>query len=76
MVHIISKEGVQLDPAKTTAVEKFPVPKNQKNIKQFLGLAGYYRRFVPNFAKISKPLTSLLKKDFFGEKRLKELLKN
>ena len=43
------------------AVKKFPRPKTRKNIKQFLELIGYYRRFVPNFAKIAKPLTLLTK---------------
>lgn len=59
--HIISKDGVRPDPKKLEAVSKFPQPKNRRNIKQFLGLAGYYRKFIPNFAKIAKPLTNLLK---------------
>jgi len=41
----------------------YPIPKNSKDIKSFLGLSGYYRRFIPNYGKIAKPLTSLLKKD-------------
>lgn len=61
--HIISNNGVKPDPAKIRAVKEFPRPRNEKNIKQFLGLAGYYRRFIPNFSKIAKPLTELLKKD-------------
>lgn len=61
--HVISKEGVKPDPKKVEAVDNFPRPKGRKNIKQFLGLAGYYRRFIPNFATIAKPLTLLLKKD-------------
>uniref|UniRef100_A0ABD2VTF6 RNA-directed DNA polymerase n=1 Tax=Trichogramma kaykai TaxID=54128 RepID=A0ABD2VTF6_9HYME len=61
--HIISEKGVEPDPSKISAVSNFPRPKNRKNIKQFLGLAGYYRRFVKDFAKIAKPLTSLLKAD-------------
>lgn len=59
--HIISENGVQPDPKKLEAVKNFPVPKNQKNIKQFLGLAGYYRRFIEGFSNIAKPLTNLLK---------------
>jgi len=55
--HKITEKGVRPDPNKTKAVEGFPVPKNQKNIKQFLGLAGYYRRFIPEFSKIAKPVT-------------------
>ena len=61
--HIISEDGVKPDPKKIEAVSKFPRSKKAKNIKQFLGLAGYYRRFIPNFSKIAKPLTQLLKKD-------------
>ncbi|CAB0041037.1 unnamed protein product [Trichogramma brassicae] len=61
--HIISEEGVRPDPSKVTAVRDFPQPQSRKNIKQFLGLAGYYRRFIPNFAKIASPLHTLLKDD-------------
>ncbi|XP_048515544.1 uncharacterized protein LOC125502056 [Athalia rosae] len=61
--HIISEEGLKPDPKKLDAVKNFPIPKNPKNVKQFLGLAGYYRRFIQNFSKIAKPLTELLKKD-------------
>lgn len=61
--HIISEQGVKPDPQKIEAVKRFPRPKNPKNIKQFLGLAGYYRRFLNNFSKTAKPLTALLKKD-------------
>lgn len=61
--HIISNEGVKPNPDKIKAVEEFPVPKSCKDIKAFLGLTGYYRRFIPNFSKLTKPLTSLLKKD-------------
>lgn len=60
--HIISNDGVRPDPKKTEAVDKFPVPKNVTNIRQFLGLAGYYRRFIENFSGKAKPLTNLLKK--------------
>ncbi|XP_039313009.1 uncharacterized protein LOC120359490 [Solenopsis invicta] len=61
--HVISAEGVKPDPQKVQAVEKFPRPTSAKNIKQFLGLAGYYRRFIPDFSKTAKPLTTLLRKD-------------
>jgi len=61
--HVISKDGVKPDPKKLEAVKQFPRPKSPKNIKQFLGLAGYYRRFIPNFSKLAKPLTNLLKND-------------
>lgn len=61
--HIISNQGVSPDPEKTKAITKFPIPKNQKDIKSFLGLIGYYRKFIENFSKLTKPLTKLLKKD-------------
>ena len=61
--HIIDKEGVRPDPKKIEAVKSFPTPKNPKNIKQLLGLAGYYRRFIDGFSKIATPLNQLLKKD-------------
>lgn len=59
--HIITENGVRPDPKKVSAVENFPTPKTRKNIKQFLGLAGYYRRFIENFSKIAKPLSDLTK---------------
>ena len=61
--HAISENGVKPDPKKVEAVAKFPVPKGRKNVKQFLGLSGYYRRFIQNFATVAKPLTKLLKKN-------------
>jgi len=61
--HIIGSDGVRPDPNKVSAIFRFPIPRNQKNIKQFLGLIGYYRRFIPQFSKIARPLTDLLKKD-------------
>jgi len=54
---------VKPDPKKVKAIREFPQPGNQKNVKQFLGLADYYRRFIPNFSKVAKPLTDLLKKE-------------
>ena len=61
--HSISAEGVRPDPKKLEAVRNYPVPRNAKNMKQVLGLAGYYRRFIHQFSKIVKPLTNLLKKE-------------
>ena len=61
--HIITKDGVKPNPEKIRAIKEFPEPKDPKAIKSFLGLSGYYRRFIPQYAKISKPLTNLLKKD-------------
>ena len=59
--HVISEDGLKPDSGKIEAVKNFPIPKRRKNIKQFLGLVGYYRRFIPEFAKIAKPLNLLLK---------------
>lgn len=61
--HLITQNGVKPDPKKIEAVMNYPVPKNPKEIKGFLGLAGYYRRFINDFSKLSQPLTKLLKKD-------------
>lgn len=61
--HKITRDGVMPNPDKVEAVKNFPVPRTQKEIKSFLGLAGYYRKFIKDFAKITKPLTSCLKKN-------------
>ena len=61
--HLISTEGISPLPNKLDCIQHMPVPKNTKEIKQFLGLTGYYRKFVPRFADISRPLTTLTKKD-------------
>lgn len=59
--HIISREGVMPDPGKVEAVKNFPIPKTSRDMKSFLGLCGYYRRFIKDFVKIAKPLNRLLK---------------
>jgi hypothetical protein len=61
--HVVSKVGIVVDPSKVTAVTEWEPPKNVGEIHSFLGLAGYYRRFIENFYKIAKPMTELLKKE-------------
>jgi len=61
--HVISETGIRPDPKKIQAVLDFPEPKNVKQIKSFLGLSGYYRKFIENYSSIARPITNLLKKD-------------
>ena len=60
--HVITEEGVKPDQNKIQAIRSYPEPRTPKGIKEFLGLTGYYRRFIPEFSKTARPLTSLLKK--------------
>ena len=61
--HLITAEGIRPNPSKLEAVKNFKMPGNVTEVKAFLGLTGYYRKFIRNFAKISKPLTELTKND-------------
>ncbi|WVZ51772.1 hypothetical protein U9M48_002883 [Paspalum notatum var. saurae] len=61
--HVISKGGIAVDPSKVSTVQNWKVPEIPKKVRGFLGLAGYYWRFIENFSKIAKPMTSLLEKD-------------
>ncbi|GJP31427.1 hypothetical protein CLOM_g12258 [Closterium sp. NIES-68] len=61
--HMVSAQGVHVDPKKIEAVRTWKTPENVKELQQFLGFANYYNRFVPQYAKIAAPLTNLLKND-------------
>ncbi|KAK1651595.1 hypothetical protein QYE76_069400 [Lolium multiflorum] len=61
--HILSAGGIAVDPAKIKTVEEWKAPTTQTEVRAFLGLAGYYRRFVEGFSSIARPMTQLLKKD-------------
>jgi hypothetical protein len=61
--HIVSSRGISVDPAKTQAIAAWPRPSSKKDIQSFLGLAGYYRRFIDNFAGASAILSDLLRAD-------------
>ena len=58
--HRISTRGIEVDKAKIEAIEKLPPPSSVKGIRSFLGHAGFYRRFIKDFSRIKKPLSSLL----------------
>ena len=61
--HIISNKGIEVDKEKIELISKLPSPTNVKIVRQFLGHAGFYRRFIKDFSKIAKPLYKLLEKD-------------
>jgi len=75
--HIISKEGISVDPIKIEAIKDWPRPTNVTEVQSFLGLSGYYRRFVKGFSLIVAPLTQLNRKNkkfVWGEEQDKSFL--
>eukprot|EP00253_Pinus_taeda_P012319 PITA_12319 len=63
--HIVGREGVRVDPKKIQAIQDWPQPKTLKSLRGFLGLIGYYHKFICNYGRIARPLTQLLKKNSF-----------
>ena len=61
--HILSEKGIEVDKAKIGLISKLPSPTNVKTVRQFLGHASFYRKFIMDFSKIAKPLYKLLEKD-------------
>nr|GFB95089.1 putative reverse transcriptase domain-containing protein [Tanacetum cinerariifolium] len=61
--HVVNREGIHVDHSKVESVKKWKTPESPTKIRSFLGLAGYYRRFIENFSKIAKPLTQLTQKN-------------
>nr|GFD26999.1 putative reverse transcriptase domain-containing protein [Tanacetum cinerariifolium] len=60
--HVIDSQGIHVDPAKIESIKDWASPKSPTEIRQFLGLAGYYRSFIEGFSKIAKPMTKLTQK--------------
>ena len=67
MGQVITPESIKLDPDKVECIEKLPTPKSKLDIQSFLGLAGYYRRFIKNFSSITPPLIEQTKKNCKSE---------
>ena len=59
---MVTKEGILIDPKKIKAIEDWPVPKDVTDVRSFMGITGYYRRFIEGFSRIANPITSLQKK--------------
>ena len=61
--HLVSQEGIRPDPAKVKSITEIPPPTNLKGIRSFLGITGFFRKMIPNYATIARPITKLLSKD-------------
>ena len=62
--HIINESGVNTDPKKIECIADWPIPRNVREVRSFLGLCGYYRRFIADYSHIAKPLTRLTEKEY------------
>ena len=61
--HIVSAKGVKIDPVRVEAIQKLSIPRSKRDIQSFLGKIKNFKRFIPNFSKLVKDITSMLKKD-------------
>jgi hypothetical protein len=61
--HIVSKEGVKIDPERVEAIKQIDQPRNMKEVQSFLGKIGFLRSFIPKFSEMVKDITNMLKKD-------------
>ena len=61
--NIISEDGIAVDPEKIEAIKEWSAPKNVSEVRSFMGLVGYYRRFIAGFSRIAHPITSLQRKE-------------
>ena len=68
--HFFSSKGIEVNPRIIESVKSFPVPRNQKQVKQFMGLCDYYRKFILNFANIAHPLYALTKLEKYLKNKL------
>ncbi|GJY31055.1 putative reverse transcriptase domain-containing protein [Tanacetum coccineum] len=73
--HVVNRDGIHVDPSKVESVKNWKTPESSTKIRSFLGLAGYYRRFIENFSKIAKPLTLFKTKDFGRLRKLPRISK-
>ena len=71
--HVISQDGIKTDPDKTKAIQNWKVPTNEKELRSYLGLCSYYRKFVPGFSKIAAPLHLLITKSDGKKGKSKQL---
>ena len=62
LVHVVTKERILMDPKKIKAIEDWPVPKDVTDVRSFMGITSYYRRFIKGFSRIANPINSLQKK--------------
>ena len=60
--HVVTKDGILVDPEKIKAIEYWPVPKDVTDVRSFIGITSYYQRFIEGFSRIANPITSLQKK--------------